>query len=794
MGINTLEVCRESAGAYLSFLKKHKKGIDRNPVSEKKQDEGLFSLTIAKPLFSADSSELSLELDGHIYDKGDFPAVEYDQDNLQLFVQPASDHLCTKLSNAKKVFVVTDLTFLVSRIFDLFNNQKELHFPLPLPEELSLLASNRSILSAEQKRAVCTIFQNGQSYIWGAPGTGKTRYVLSSSLLAYLKNIDEQHKIIVLAPTNNSLEQVLYGVLDELKENGIGLNSILRLGFPTHAFSLQYPQICEVRGIEKRIADYYQQIEFKQKLLGYRSFVQRYNALQQDVIPLFDATEGYLLSLHSLTEAETKCRLDVKRLANLINSCDKTIREKKIALAVLQERLATVPFKRIAFLSKNKILKLEEEISQQKTSLEKEESYCLVLLHDQSVLTEKLSQYENKKKETRRKLDEAINSIKRILKSIGGFDPVARTLSLDSFQAAKTVVDQKIEQGTQFILANKSKYESYIGISDSAISEQIREHERVIKELQYQTRDSRIKRASIIAATIDTFFAAIPPESIKDAEYSISHIFLDEAGYCSLIKGTLLTAYNCPITLLGDHMQLPPVCEMDIRTIREQEANRIILPWSASAIYLEDMFFSDSYSSLFDKIARFEAPSLSILQKSDLTKTYRFDNKLANILDTCVYKNGFSSAWQGRSISITCVDAPFRPSSEKHQSITEAQEISKLISTFADAEYAILTPYRNQRKAIREMSFLSSLEQSKRILTVHASQGREWDTVILSIADASAGWFTNSNRKEALCLLNTAVSRTKKQLIIVCNAAYWANQEDQFISKLIGEASKLARL
>ena len=388
MGINTLEVCRESAGAYLSFLKKHKKGIDRNPVSEKKQDEGLFSLTIAKPLFSADSSELSLELDGHIYDKGDFPAVEYDQDNLQLFVQPASDHLCTKLSNAKKVFVVTDLTFLVSRIFDLFNNQKELHFPLPLPEELSLLASNRSILSAEQKRAVCTIFQNGQSYIWGAPGTGKTRYVLSSSLLAYLKNIDEQHKIIVLAPTNNSLEQVLYGVLDELKENGIGLNSILRLGFPTHAFSLQYPQICEVRGIEKRIADYYQQIEFKQKLLGYRSFVQRYNALQQDVIPLFDATEGYLLSLHSLTEAETKCRLDVKRLANLINSCDKTIREKKIALAVLQERLATVPFKRIAFLSKNKILKLEEEISQQKTSLEKEESYCLVLLHDQSVLTE----------------------------------------------------------------------------------------------------------------------------------------------------------------------------------------------------------------------------------------------------------------------------------------------------------------------------------------------------------------------------------------------------------------------
>jgi len=785
MSINTLEVCRESAAAYHKFLKANKKGKVLNHVSEITQDGSLFSLKIEKPLFTSDASELSLQLGGHIHSKDDFSFVEYDQDNLLLFVQPTTDSLCNKLSNAKDVNVVTDLTFLVSRICDLYGNQKKLFFPLPKPTCLPASAFDEFKLSDEQKRAINTIFQNGQSYIWGAPGTGKTRYVLSRCLLAYLRQNDPKHKVIVLAPTNNALEQVLYGVIEELKKKDMNLRSILRLGFPTHAFSLQYPYICEDRGIEKRIADYKQQLVFKQKLLDYRSFVQRYTYLQHNLIPAFEAAEENLLALHDISEATSKCKRDETRLASAILSSQSSIRDRKVTIALLQQRLVRISLR---VLFKRKIQKLEEEIGQQNAILKEEESHHLSIMNDQIAVADQIAQLEKERKKHQQELDGANAIILNTLHSIKSLAPMAKIFAAGDYFAAKKAVNQTIDQGTQYILAHKAKFERYADVPDSTIQEQMQEIEATIQKLQENTRENRIKNTPIIAATVDTFFAAIPPESIKDTEYSISHIFLDEAGYCSLIKGTLLTAYNCPITLLGDHMQLPPVCEMDIKKITLHEENHIVLPWSASAIYLEDMFSSESFSSFYDKIANLEEPSMSILQKSDLTRTYRFDNELASILDQYVYKNGFSSALQGSSITITCINAPFISGKETHQSLAEAKEISNLIPTLAETEFAILTPYRNQRKAIQESCHLSSLEKSKRILTVHASQGREWDTVILSVADPSAGWFTNSKLPHALQLLNTAVSRTKKRLIIVCNASYWANQEDQFITNLIEKA------
>jgi RecG-like helicase len=43
----------------------------------------------------------------------------------------------------------------------------------------------------------------------GAPGTGKTQFVLSYAVLHYIR---QGFKIAILAPTNNSIEQVLRGV------------------------------------------------------------------------------------------------------------------------------------------------------------------------------------------------------------------------------------------------------------------------------------------------------------------------------------------------------------------------------------------------------------------------------------------------------------------------------------------------------------------------------------------------------------------------------------------------------
>ena len=103
----------------------------------------------------------------------------------------------------------------------------------------------------------------------------------------------------------------------------------------------------------------------------------------------------------------------------------------------------------------------------------------------------------------------------------------------------------------------------------------------------------------------------------------------------------------------------------------------------------------------------------------------------------------------------------------------------------ATDDYAILTPYRNQVALIGQM--LQEERKAERIMTVHASQGREWDTVFLSIVDTSDMYFTNSKRTElgGLQIINTAVSRAKRRLIIACDKQFWTQQRGQLIRELV---------
>ena len=77
------------------------------------------------------------------------------------------------------------------------------------------------------------------------------------------------------------------------------------------------------------------------------------------------------------------------------------------------------------------------------------------------------------------------------------------------------------------------------------------------------------------------------------------------------------------------------------------------------------------------------------------------------------------------------------------------------------------------------------------ILTVHRSQGREWDVVLFSITDTwNEKYLTDSTRLEAKKLINTAVSRAKKLLVLVGDADSWLQHGGQLISDLFRVAQK----
>lgn len=54
-------------------------------------------------------------------------------------------------------------------------------------------------------------------------------------------------------------------------------------------------------------------------------------------------------------------------------------------------------------------------------------------------------------------------------------------------------------------------------------------------------------------------------------------------------------------------------------------------------------------------------------------------------------------------------------------------------------------------------------------------------------------WFTDSRnlKSKGLNLLNTAVSRAKKELIIVCDYDFWRAQNGQFLQGLLQQATEI---
>ena len=108
-----------------------------------------------------------------------------------------------------------------------------------------------------------------------------------------------------------------------------------------------------------------------------------------------------------------------------------------------------------------------------------------------------------------------------------------------------------------------------------------------------------------------------------------------------------------------------------------------------------------------------------------------------------------------------------------------------------DYSLGIITPYRNQRRLIEGYirrllkKYKWSEDMEEDILTVHRSQGRESDVVLYSITDTfKEKSFTDSSDLESGKLINTAVSRAKKLLILVGDADSWLQHSGQLISEL----------
>lgn len=295
------------------------------------------------------------------------------------------------------------------------------------------------------------------------------------------------------------------------------------------------------------------------------------------------------------------------------------------------------------------------------------------------------------------------------------------------------------------------------------------------------TLKSRLKDSLVVGMTMDGFI-----KRYKSLGVEFAHFFLDECAFTPLSKALALATQHAPITLLGDHKQLMPICEMPQSCMQGEQS--VANLFNLSALFMEDFLTQPHF---LPSAPIFHKPQTTPLQFTHtniaiLRQTHRYGDNLAKILDHHIYRNGLCGRDEPTQLYfIDCKSSPQvsqTQSTQDKMSHAEAQVIAKLFPTLDPNSSAIITPFVRQRKLLYEYKI-----PYKHTWTIHGSQGQEFDCVVFSPVMLHYH-LTDSRNLNAAYALNVAISRIKKRLILVCDYAYWINRPEQFLTEILRHA------
>ena len=186
-----------------------------------------------------------------------------------------------------------------------------------------------------------------------------------------------------------------------------------------------------------------------------------------------------------------------------------------------------------------------------------------------------------------------------------------------------------------------------------------------------------------------------------------------------------------------------------------------------------------------------KAPGFTRLNRSVLTRSFRFGPNLAGLLDRHVYRNGLQGSAHNDT-SIECISCPPQPDAAPTGRVNQAEVdgVARAVEQWlnrnvaGNGSLAVLTPYVKQASALskklqRDFSGHPSFGRVD-VLTVHRAQGREWDTVFVSVSDTGnlgsnthTPYLTDTNNPKGLLVMNTAISRARKHLRLFLDDQFW---------------------
>ena len=695
IGYDLREACmRSCAGMYasLSEVQKEKYSKSRSIVETTYVVKGgAYILTLQNNITIDDST--GVIIDGQEFSGCLVNFSGYDKSTRKVTMFP-SPVLQDVIKEGSAISLYSDMKWLVQKTGSFFDDYGSLvRFP-PKPEVFAssaLLSSNFMHMSNDQIGAVKMILTQPLSYVWGVPGSGKTQYVLATAINECVRRGE---RVAVIAPTNQSLEQVLKGLMKSFGEQKIidPKKDLVRIGTPTAEFIREFPSICEDKKVRSDLTDKIAARNYYADVLSERA----YDALRATV----DEATAFLAKMDGSQASAEKLYGMMKPLLDVMN------RDRRFDLNAKRVNIRTV-------------------------------------------------------------------------RELAG--PICKMI----YERDRS----KFFEGDVAALA------------DDKLREQLARLDSEIAKLRDSDPKADLDKCKVVTMTLSKFLISFGPEACSGrTKLDVDRVFVDEAGYCNALQLLGVFSLGVPVTLLGDHMQLPPVCEVEEKQLKADistEEHRYDFFWDLSALFVE-RFFAVSTEDLVAAYEGGMTPDTKALKYTSvarLVSTYRFGQNLADSLGRVIYETEIKSC-NSQNLAIEILDArieafPMNRWGDKvvRENSAEKAAIESYIMKEHPTDYVILAPYNDQVRLLQR----STIIPKEKVLTIHKSQGREWDTVIISVCDGRAcnedkpPRFTSTTQDvKGKQVINTAISRAKKKLIIACDSEYWSAIEGE----LIGDIAK----
>jgi hypothetical protein len=222
--------------------------------------------------------------------------------------------------------LVIDFKWLIKRCLDwLTKNGSNISNPFLLPARHSVqsrTALSHVSLSDEQTDAIQSLLSKPVGYVWGPPGTGKTRHVLAETVASL---IGAGKRVFVTAPTNLAVDNALDAVL---RLACVPDHQILRLGIPSPDFSLNWPECCEEKALQGKLNELEAHALLIAKRIDSRRRSEELDGLireQKEIADTFSKLEGELNE--ACLEMNRQISEVENRLSDATDGCHRTEQE-----------------------------------------------------------------------------------------------------------------------------------------------------------------------------------------------------------------------------------------------------------------------------------------------------------------------------------------------------------------------------------------------------------------------------------------------------------------------------------